>query len=243
MKNIASEISLKCVITIMDFHKGHKAVELYRKNRLPFQYAVHGRGTAASEIMDYLGLDEPKKDIILGLAPDNLVKQLLEDLQRELHFSSPGKGIAFTIPLSGINLAAFQSVSHHHLSESCPDSRAYADSHTSDFKKEGSSMGQKFMHEIIVSVVDSQHTDFVLEAAKEAGCSGGTVVLARSIAAGDSQKIFGITIEPEKEIIFILVPHEKKQAILKAICNRLLKETKEHGLAFSLPVSDVIGMV
>ena len=52
----------------------------------------------------------------------------------------------------------------------------------------------------------------------------------------------GITIQPEKDLVMILVPRADKQAILKAICNKILAETGEHGLVFSLPVSDVVGL-
>ena len=56
--------------------------------------------------MDYLRLDEPEKDIVLSLVPGALVAPLLADLTLALGFSRPGKGIAFTVPLSGISAAA-----------------------------------------------------------------------------------------------------------------------------------------
>ena len=90
--------------------------------------------------------------------------------------------------------------------------------------------------------MDSDNSDIVFDAAKEAGCRGGTIVRAREVATEEARKIFGLTILPEKEIVMIVVSRAEKQAILKAICNKILSETGEHGVVFSLPVADVVGL-
>ena len=96
--------------------------------------------------------------------------------------------------------------------------------------------------EMILTVVDSGSTDVVVTAAKEAGAHGGTVLKAREVAAEEQKKIFGITVQPEKEIVLMLVPAEIKKDIFKAVCAAVLAQTGEHALAFSLPVSDTVGL-
>jgi len=51
-----------------------------------------------------------------------------------------------------------------------------------------------------------------------------------------------LTLSSEKEILLILVPFTDKQAVLKSICETVLKETGEHAIAFSLPVDEVAGL-
>ncbi len=97
-------------------------------------------------------------------------------------------------------------------------------------------------HDLIIAVVDSEDSDLAFDAAKEAGCRGGTIVKSREVSATQARKIFGITIQPEKEILMILVPRQDKHAILKAICTKVLQATGEHIPAFALPVSDVMGL-
>ena len=100
-------------------------------------------------------------------------------------------------------------------------------------------MEDKQRIELIVTVVDSDSTDLVVRAAKEAGAHGGTVIKAREISSDDQEKkIFGMTVQPEKEIVLMLVPEEKKAAIFKAACAAVLEHTGEHALAFTMPVSD-----
>lgn len=97
-------------------------------------------------------------------------------------------------------------------------------------------------HDLILAVVDSESSDLAFDAAKEAGCRGGTVLKSRQVSAAQARKVFGITIQPEKEILMILVPRQDKQAILKAICNKVLQSTGEYVTAFALPVTDVMGL-
>ena len=57
-----------------------------------------------------------------------------------------------------------------------------------------------------------------------------------------AKKIFCLTVQPEKELLMILVPTEDTKTIMKAMVNKVLAETGEHIIAFSLPVSDVMGL-
>ena len=97
---------VRCMVTIVDRGKGDRVVDLCRARHVAVQLVMLGHGTASAEVMDYLGLDEPEKDIVLSLVPGALVAPLLADLTLALGFSRPGKGIAFTVPLSGISAAA-----------------------------------------------------------------------------------------------------------------------------------------
>lgn len=96
--------------------------------------------------------------------------------------------------------------------------------------------------EVIVCIVNNGFTDLVMDAARGEGAKGGTIFHARGTGNPEMEKFFGITISPEKEIVFILVHDEVKEQILKAINKAAGLETKGQGIAFSLPVSDVVGI-
>ena len=59
----------KLIITIVDRGKGGKAVDLYRKHHLHFDFACLGAGTASSKILNYFGLDETAKELVWTLSP------------------------------------------------------------------------------------------------------------------------------------------------------------------------------
>ena len=66
----------------------------------------------------------------------------------------------------------------------------------------------EYSHEMILCIVNSGFSDAVMDTARELGARGGTVIHARGTAAKDAEKMFGITIQPEKEIVMILVSSE-----------------------------------
>ena len=97
-------------------------------------------------------------------------------------------------------------------------------------------------YELIATVI---HTDLsipVMEAARKAGCHGGTLVKAREIGSDEEKKIFGLTLSQEKAILLILTPTSLRAPILKSICETVMKETGEHAVAISLPVDAVEGL-
>ncbi len=103
-------------------------------------------------------------------------------------------------------------------------------------------MSDTIRYELIAAVINTDLSAPIMEAARNAGCKGGTLVKAREALADDSKKLFGLTLSSEKEILLILVPFTDKQAVLKSICETVLKETGEHAIAFSLPVDEVAGL-
>ena len=92
-----------------------------------------------------------------------------------------------------------------------------------------------FEHEVIFCIVNAGFADAVMDAAKEFGARGGTVIRARGTANAEAEKLFNIAIQPEKEIVMILVPKEIKNDILHALYKAVGLNTPGQGIAFSMP--------
>lgn len=99
-----------------------------------------------------------------------------------------------------------------------------------------------YKHEVIFCIVNAGFSDAVMDAAKEFGARGGTVIHARGTANIESEKLFGITIQPEKEVVMILVPKEIKNDILHALYKAVGLNTPGQGIAFSMPVDATVGL-
>ena len=61
-------------------------------------------------------------------------------------------------------------------------------------------------------------------------------------AGGVAEKLFNITIQPEKEIVMILVAHDIRDAVLKSLYDAVGVNTEAQGIAFTLPVDNVVGV-
>lgn len=97
-------------------------------------------------------------------------------------------------------------------------------------------------HELILCIVNTGFTDVVMEAAKEAGARGGTVVHGRGTANKDAEEFFHISVQPDKEMVMILVTSEIRDAVLHAIYNSAGLKSAGQGIAFALPVTNVVGI-
>lgn len=97
-------------------------------------------------------------------------------------------------------------------------------------------------YEAVFCIVNEGFSDAVMDAAKEAGARGGTVIHARGTANKEAEKFFHITIQPEKEIVLILVPADIKDAVLHAIYRNAGLKSEGQGIAFSLAVDEAIGV-
>lgn len=97
--------------------------------------------------------------------------------------------------------------------------------------------------DLIITIVNRGFADDVVDAARSAGAEGGTIMYGRGTGVHEHVKFFGITIEPEKEVVLILILSEKKQAVMEAICNKAGLLTPGKGISFSMPVDDAVGIV
>lgn len=98
-------------------------------------------------------------------------------------------------------------------------------------------------HEVIFAIVDSGYADDVMDIARAEGVRGGTILNARGVAREDAAAFFGITLHAEKEILMMVVERDIRDNVLNAIYKKMGMANKAHGIAFSLPVSDVAGLV
>lgn len=101
----------------------------------------------------------------------------------------------------------------------------------------------EILHELILVISNKGYTHELMEVAKEHGARGGTVLHAKGTADAETTQFFGIKIQPEKEIILIVVPKELTKNIMKALSEEYGTHTKVSALSFSLPVTHLCGFV
>lgn len=99
-----------------------------------------------------------------------------------------------------------------------------------------------FDFQLVICIVNNGFADEAMNTAREAGVKGGTVLSARGTANAEAEKAFQIQIQPEKEMVMILVGNDIKQDVLHALYKAVGTHTPAHGIAFTLPVDNVVGI-
>ena len=102
---------LKLLITVVDRSKGEFYLDVISQFDVNCQLILPGMGTAASELLELLGL-EPHKAVILSVLREDMVDPAMDTLEEKFRTIRGGKGISFAVPLSsviGVNLYQFLS--------------------------------------------------------------------------------------------------------------------------------------
>lgn len=100
----------------------------------------------------------------------------------------------------------------------------------------------KYEYELILCIINEGFSETVMDAVKEVGARGGTVIRARGTANREAEAFFHITVHPEKEVVMILVKSDIKDAVLHAVYKSAGLDTAGQGIAFAVPVDNVIGI-
>ncbi|MDR0468644.1 MAG: P-II family nitrogen regulator [Peptococcaceae bacterium] len=223
---------IELIVAIVDRGKGKRVTDIFIKHHAHRHFICLGIGTASSEIMDYLGLGETEKDIVLTLAPKVGVPDLFEAVNTEMQLKKPGKGIMFTVPLSGIGVDAFHSLI-----------QTSQDIFKKDVKEvETNKQEETVKHDLILAILNQGFTEGVMAVAREAGATGGTVIHGRNVGLEGMDTFLGIHIEPEKDVLLIVTKREDKPKIMKAVNQVAGSKTECQGFIFSLPVNSLAGL-
>ena len=219
-----SELSMLVTITTRNLTK--KFVAFYEEMDMPVSVITLGSGTASSEILDYFGLAGSDKSVIFHIITDTKWKEVKRQLRLKMNIDIPGIGISFLIPLSSIGGVKALN---------------YLTARQEYVKGEESSL-KDTKYELLVTIANQGHTELIMDAARKVHAAGGTVIHAKGTGTQLAEKFMGVTLVPEKEMIFIVVRKSQKNAIMRAIMDEAGIGTKAGAIVFSLPVTDTAGM-
>ncbi len=217
---------LYLMTTIVDRKVGKKYLELYMANEQHVMFTSLGAGTASSDMLDYLGLDKAEKLVIFSVHEEEDWFLIKKQLQQKLKIDAPGGGIAFIIPLSSIGgKKALQFLLEKQ-----------------EYRKEEESTLKDTERELIIVIANQGNIELIMDAAREAGAYGGTVIHARGTGMEKAEQFMGVSLAAEKEMIFIVAKKEQKNSIMKAIMEKAGMESRAKSIVFSLPVTDTAGL-
>lgn len=222
---------LKMLVIIVNRSDTDRTTKFLRDKHLHFHLVCLAHGTAGSELLDMLGLGSSDKALIMCFSKSFRIAEILAEISEDLKLDKKGKGIAFSIPLIGVAIPNIASVDRNQVIE-----------WNQKIEKEVDIMNNNITHSVILAIINSGFSEELVETAKAAGARGGTVINARSTGSGETLSFFGMTVQPEREVVAILVSRENKDQIMDAIEASHGANSKARGIVLALPVDAVSGM-
>ena len=217
---------LHLMITIGDRARLPDFIDLYQSQGIVVNLIALGNGTASGAILNYFGLESSEKAVCFAVVTLDTWKTVKRGLRRKLSIDVPGVGVAFIIPLSSIGGRRELNF----LTQG------------QEFVKGEESVLQGTKYELLVVISNQGFNELVMNAAREVGARGGTVIHARGTGMEGADKFLGISLAPEKDITFIVVRTVHKHEIMYAIMRHAGMDTKAKSIIFTLPVTDTAGL-
>ena len=211
------------MVTITNRSIGSRMLSFYKENELAVNLNMLGAGTANSDVLDYFGLEATEKAVMFAVVTREMWRKLL---QKKMNIDVPGTGIAFIIPFSSIGgKKALQFFTDRQ-----------------NFEKEEESILKETEYELIIVILNQGYSNLVMDAAREKGAGGGTVLHAKGTGMEKAEQFLGVSIAAEKEMIFIVTKSKGKNDIMKAIMEKAGMDSKAKSIVFSLPVTSTAGL-
>jgi nitrogen regulatory protein PII len=216
------DFSLICVI--VNEHLASKVIKITKHAGAKGATVFYGKGLVKNKMLEIFGIDYLFKEIVLLVIEKEESQKMLSILTDEMSLEKPNHGIAFSVPLNN-----FIGTSHVDYYE-----------RSNKHEKENSEEG---MYEAIFTIVNKGSAEDVIDAAKSEGAKGGTIINARGSGIHETEMLFAMEIEPEKEIVLILAKKESTQKIVEAVCKKMKIREPGNGIVFTLGANEAIGLI
>ena len=218
---------LYLMMTVTDRKRMPDFMKLYQDRGLQNHILSLGFGTAGIRYMRLLALNETEKMVCLTVLTGRKWLEVKKGMSVRLHIEAPGVGVAFVMPLSAVG-------GKRELMW-LTDGQGYEKGAEAELK------GTE--QELLVIIANQGYNEQIMDAAREAGARGGTVIHARGTGQDQAERFLGISLASEKDLILIVTPTEKKVEMMQKIMRDAGPGSKAGAVVFALPVTDTAGML
>lgn len=210
------------LLSITERGKGKKLIELLDGMNIKLHLQFVGVGTASSDMMDILGLNSNDKDVILSFAPYAAVEALAEHLCDDFSSRKGLNGLLMVISPSAAGKLMSAIISHGVTKITTKEGRR--------------AMETTHSFSLIIVAVNEGYSEEVMQTARRAGATGGTIIRARMDGTDVIEQAVGKNVPAEKEIITILASDNVRDKILEDINSQLGLRSEANGVVCSVPV-------
>ena len=215
--HIDSNYEFFCLI--VNFGTGSRVMKIARNNGISGATILLAKGTVNSRLLEILDITDIRKEVVLMISERKQAYDVLKTLNKELALQKPHHGIAFSASVAG--LMGMRKI---------------------NFDKHNERGAGNTMYSAIFVIVDRGKAEEVVDAAKAAGARGATIMNARGSGIHETQLLFNMEIEPEKEIVLILAQKDIVEPIAASIREKMKLDEPGNGILFLLDVNKTYGI-
>ncbi len=211
---------LMMLLSIVQRNSGQKLINNLNSKNITMHFQSVGFGTAPTEMMDIFGLGTNAKDIVISIGAESTIKDMMADFGSNFASYSEYGGLMIVLKMSAAS-RLITEILHHNLTEN-------------ENKGDGAMKNEHHNNLILISV-NNGYADPVMETAKKAGATGGTIIKGRLADAEHLVELGQMQAIEEREIICILAPSAVSHRIMDDVNKDFGITSEANGILCAVP--------
>ena len=208
------------LLSIVERDKGKKLIKALEDLNIRINLQSVGLGTAPTEMMDIFGLGTNDKDIIISIGEENVVKTMMANFGSTFSSHSKYGGLMIIIKVSAASRILTELLDFNN---------------DKNIEKGDGAMKNEHRNNLIVISVNEGYSDSVMQIARKAGATGGTVIKGRLAEVEHFAAINKTEIDGEREILCILAPQKTSKQIMIDVNKDFGLTSEANGIVFAVP--------
>lgn len=235
---------------ILSEDRTEKFMSIAKEEHLRDGISLIGKGTVSSHILNILGVKSGKRIITDILVEKERAAEILDHVSERLMLNEADRGIAYISSIeleTSCELEPGAELDHDKEPMRGAELGQGAAPEPGAEEKDKVCSGQlaaeeESMFKKLTVIVNRGMAEDVMDIARRSGVKGGTVLHGRGTGSDQAAKLFGIDIEPEKELVIMIMPCELTEKVVNELFRELRLDIPGNGIVFSESVWDVRGL-
>lgn len=207
------------LLSIVGQGKGKKLIKELRGLRVGLNFQTVGFGTAPTEMMDIFGLGTNDKDVIISVGAERDIKAMIANFGQNFESHSKYGGLMIVLDVSASSRVLSEILNYG--------------SQTTE--KEAVKMKNEHHNNLIVISVNEGFSESVMQVARKAGATGGTVIKGRLADMEQFAEFANTEVDEERELLFILAPTKTGAQIMEDVNREFGISSAANGVIFAIP--------
>lgn len=208
------------LLSIVERDKGKKLIKELKEINIKFNFQMVGFGTAPTEMLDIFGLGTNDKDIIISLACETDIKDMMLNFGTLFSSTSKYGGLMIILDVSAAGRVLTEILNFNN----------------GKILEEGTyNMKNEHHNNLIVISINEGYSESVMQVARKAGATGGTIIKGRLADAEQFAEFVNTGIDGEREMLCILAPSKVSRQIMEDVNKDFGLTSDANGIIFAVP--------
>ena len=210
---------IMALLSIVQQGRGKKLIKDLCNLKIKMNFQTVGFGTAPTEMMDIFGLGTNDKDIIISLCAETDVRDMMANFGEAFQSHSKYGGIMIVLDVSAAGRVLCEILNFN----------------SQNIEREAQNMPNESHNNLIVISVNEGFSEDVMQIARKAGATGGTVIKGRLADVDQFAEFIDAKVDGEREMLCILAPSKLSKQIMEQVNGEFGLTSPANGIIFALP--------